>query len=86
MHDYISALQCHHRALAISVKLFGKEHESTADSYRQPATTQININTSQPFNLMSVHLLYQKIVEPLVFAWTNIVTHLFDRNLLLART
>ena len=44
------------------------------------------VNTSQLFNLMSVHLLYQKIVKPLVFAWTNIVTHLlqefcFSQNL-----
>ena len=44
MHDYTSALQSHHRALAISIKLFGEEHESTADSYRQLATTQINMH------------------------------------------
>ena len=35
MHDYIAALQCHQRALAIHLKLLiGEEDESTADSYR----------------------------------------------------
>ena len=33
MHDYTSALHSHQRALAIRIKLFGEEHESTADSY-----------------------------------------------------
>jgi len=30
----------HQRALAIRIKLFGEEHESTADSYRQLGVTQ----------------------------------------------
>ena len=40
MHDYPSALQSHHRALAIRVKVFGEEHEKTADSYSELGVTQ----------------------------------------------
>ena len=40
MGDFISALQSHQRALAIRIKLFGEEHESTADSYREVGVTQ----------------------------------------------
>ena len=40
MHDYRAALQSFQRALAIRIKLFGVEHESTADSYRQLGVTQ----------------------------------------------
>ena len=40
MHDYKAALQSHQRALAIRIKLFGEEHESTADSYRQLGVTE----------------------------------------------
>ena len=40
MQDYKAALQSDHRALAIRIKLFGEEHESTADSYRQLGVTQ----------------------------------------------
>ena len=40
MHDYKAALQSHQRALAIRIKLFGEEHESTADSYRKLGVTQ----------------------------------------------
>ena len=32
MHDYSAALQSHHRALTIRIKLFEEEHESTGDS------------------------------------------------------
>ena len=44
------------------------------------------MNTSQLFSPISVHLVYRKIVELLVFAWANIVTHLsqefaFSQNL-----
>ena len=44
MDDYSSALQSHQRALAIRIKLFGEEHESTADSYRQLGVTQNNMH------------------------------------------
>ena len=44
MHDYSAALQSHQRALAIRIKLFGEEHESTADSYRQLGVTQHNMH------------------------------------------
>ena len=44
MHDYASACQSHQRELAIRIKQFGEEHESTADSYRQLAVTQINVH------------------------------------------
>ena len=40
MHDYKAALQSHQRALAIRIKLFGEEHESTADSYTSLGLTQ----------------------------------------------
>ena len=40
MHDYTSALQSQQRALAIRIKLFGEEHESTADSYRTLGVTE----------------------------------------------
>ena len=40
MHDYSAALQSHQRALTIRLKLFGEDHESTADSYRQLGVTQ----------------------------------------------
>ena len=40
MLDYNSAPQSHQRALAIRVKLFGEEHESTADSYKDLGVTQ----------------------------------------------
>ena len=40
MHDYSAALQSEQRALAIHLKLFGEEHESTADSYGQLGVTQ----------------------------------------------
>ena len=40
MHDYKAALQSHHRALAIRIKLFGEEHESAANSYTSLGVTQ----------------------------------------------
>ena len=40
MHDYTSALQSDQRALAIRIKVFGEEHERTADSYRHLGATQ----------------------------------------------
>ena len=40
MRDYKAALQSHQRALAILIELFGEEHESTADSYRELGVTQ----------------------------------------------
>ena len=40
MHDYTKAVQSHQRALAIRIKLYGEERESTADSYRQLDVTQ----------------------------------------------
>ena len=40
MHDYKAALYSKERALAIRIKLFGEEHESTADSYRTLGVTQ----------------------------------------------
>ena len=58
MHDYTSALHSHQPALAIRIKLFGEEHESTADSYRQLGVTQKKcMTTTQHFNLISVHWL-----------------------------
>ena len=44
MHDYKAALQSHQRALAIRIKLFGEEHESTADSYRELGVTQYQMH------------------------------------------
>ena len=40
MNEYKAALQSHQRALAICIKLFGEEHGSTADSYRELGATQ----------------------------------------------
>ena len=40
MHDYTSALQSYQRALAIRIKVFGEEHERTADSNRELGVTQ----------------------------------------------
>ena len=40
MDDYKAAFQSYKRALAIRIKVFGEEHETTADSYRQLAVTQ----------------------------------------------
>ena len=40
MRDYKAALQSLQRALAILIELFGEEHESTADSYRELGVTQ----------------------------------------------
>ena len=40
MHDYNTALQSHQRVLAIRIKLFGEEHQSTADSYKDNGVTQ----------------------------------------------
>ena len=40
MHDYKAALQSHQRALTLRIKLFGEEHESTADSYMDLGVTQ----------------------------------------------
>ena len=40
MGDFTSALQSNQRALDIRIKLFGEEHESTADSFRQLGVTQ----------------------------------------------
>ena len=34
----------HQRALAIRIKLFGEEHESAADSYRELGVTQNNMH------------------------------------------
>ena len=51
MHDYNTALQSHQRVLAIRIKLFGEEHqstakklESTADNYRDVVVTQHEIH------------------------------------------
>ena len=40
MHHYSAALQSHQCELAIRLKLFGKEHKSTADGYRQVKISQ----------------------------------------------
>ena len=40
MKDYKAALQSEQHALAIRIKLFGEEHESTADSYFNLGVTQ----------------------------------------------
>ena len=40
MKDYKAALRSKQRALAIRIKLFGEEHESTAGSYRELGLTQ----------------------------------------------
>ena len=58
MHDYKAAFHSHKRALAIRIKLFGEEHESTADSYRELGVTQHQIHdykTALGFILISVH-------------------------------
>ena len=47
MHDYSAALQSQQRALAIHLKLFGEDHESTADSYRELGVTQYNMHDLQ---------------------------------------
>ena len=44
MHDYTSALQSDQRALAIHIKVFGEEHEKTADSYRELGVTQYEMH------------------------------------------
>ena len=44
MHDYTSALQSHQRALVIRIKVFGAEHESTADSYFHLGATQYQMH------------------------------------------
>ena len=46
MHDQTSARTPLQRALAIRIKLFGEEHESTADNYREPGVAQNNMHTS----------------------------------------
>ena len=38
--NFTSASQSDQRALAIRIKLFGEEHESTVDSYSQLGVTQ----------------------------------------------
>ena len=38
-HDFQSALQAHQRALHIRIKLFGEEHQSTADCYNELGIT-----------------------------------------------
>ena len=43
MQDYSAALQSQQRALAIRIKSFGEEHESTADIYRELGLTQRKI-------------------------------------------
>ena len=43
MGDFTSALQPDQRALAIRIKLFGEEHGSTANSYRQLGVTRHNM-------------------------------------------
>ena len=40
MHEYSAALKSYQRALAIHVKLFGEDHESTANSYTCLKITQ----------------------------------------------
>ena len=44
MHDYGADLQLLQHALAIRIKLFGEDHESTTDSYRQLGVTQNNMH------------------------------------------
>ena len=44
MQDYKAAVQSHQRALAICIKLFGEELESTADSYRELGVTQYQMH------------------------------------------
>ena len=44
MHEYASALESLQRALAICIKVFGEEHESTADRYRQLGVTQYEMH------------------------------------------
>ena len=61
--DFTSALQSEQRALAIRIKLFGEEHRSTADSYRQLGVTQHMMGDftstlqSHQWHLLSVTLL-----------------------------
>ena len=40
MHEYSAALKSYQRALAIHLKLFGEDHESTANSYTCLKITQ----------------------------------------------
>ena len=47
MHDYKASLQSKERALAIHIKLFGEEHESTANSYKGLGTTQHEMHLLQ---------------------------------------
>ena len=56
LHDYKAALQCHQCLLPIRVKLFGEEHQSTADSYNSLGSTRKNcITTKQVFSLTNGH-------------------------------
>ena len=43
MGDFKAALQSKQRALEIRIKLFGKEHESTADCYYSLGITQCEL-------------------------------------------
>ena len=40
MHDHSASLQSEEHALAICIKLFGEEHESTGESYWQVGVTR----------------------------------------------
>ena len=44
MNDYSAALQSHQRASAICLQLFGEDHVSTANSYKQLGVTQYNMH------------------------------------------
>ena len=44
MQNYGAALQSFQHALAIRIKLFGEENESTAESYRDLGVAQHNLN------------------------------------------
>ena len=44
MKGFKAALQSKQRALATRIKLFGEEHESTADSHRTLGVTQANMH------------------------------------------
>ena len=47
---YKAALQSHHCALAVRIKLFGEEHESTADNYRTLGVTHHAIHDYKAAN------------------------------------
>ena len=61
MKDYKAALQSHQRALEIRIKLFGDEHERTADSYRELGVTQLQMRDYKAAHQSEQHAIVIRI-------------------------